>query len=74
MEMSEPEVSDGKMWALHAVAGSDGMCKLAVWLDLMKLLSGSTTEIGDAHSSRVDRSIASAVMYADGHNGVVNPN
>lgn len=62
MEMSEPEVSDGKMWASHAVAGS------------VKLPSGSTTEIGDAHSSRVDRSIASAVMYADGHAGVVNPN
>ena len=45
MEISEPEMSDGKMCASHASDGSDGMCKLAVWLDLMRLPSGSMTEM-----------------------------
>jgi hypothetical protein len=45
IEIKDPEASAGKMCASHAVPGREGMIKLAVWLEVMKLPSGSMTEI-----------------------------
>ena len=43
MEMRDPDVRVGKMCAVHASSGRKGMWRLAVWLDVMVLPSGSMT-------------------------------
>ena len=41
MEMRDPDVRVGKMCAVQASSGRKGMWRLAVWLDVMVLPSGS---------------------------------
>ena len=41
MELRDPDVRVGKMCAVQASSGRKGMWRLAVWLDVMVLPSGS---------------------------------
>ena len=45
IEIRDPVVSFGKMWASQAASGRKGMSKMATWLDLMEVPSGSRTEM-----------------------------
>ena len=45
MEIREPDVRSGKMCAWQAESGRRGMFKVAMWVEVMRLPSGSKTEM-----------------------------
>jgi len=45
MEISDPEASEGKIWAEPACGGSDGRGRVAVWLEIREPPLGTRTEM-----------------------------